>query len=430
MLSLKSMDHMLNLLQRTYLSVFRRYPALGRLALMVVLGEVVQSSVNNLSLPFYIHNDLHRPWRTIGVLISTFLVAEMIFKLPFGSLSDHHGRRKYVMLGFAMSVATALAICIVPMDTFVAAPALVFLVLLPMRAIDGAGAASLWPPLFAAVPDNVPTEQRGVAMSVMNTGYMAGIAIGPALASGAMKLWAMQSYRPDWESRAPFAMVIVVAAIALICARKLRDTDAYEGHVRDGTPGEWPSGRIVAIIIIITLGNTFATATVAPYLALFVNKAIGIPPQSIGFLLLALFLPAGVLGIPLGHLSDRWPKRRVVQLALCITSAALWAVARSVSVIGLVVSGMFVALGFMLGLPAWLALISELAPEGRAGRVMGLMATAQGAGAFLGPLAGGYVGDINIRYPFFVAAGMLTLSALAALTLLGKAERVTPAITV
>ncbi len=53
------------------------------------------------------------------MLISTFLVAEMIFKLPFGNLSDHHGRRRYVMLGFAMSVATALAICFIPMSTFV-----------------------------------------------------------------------------------------------------------------------------------------------------------------------------------------------------------------------------------------------------------------------------------------------------------------------
>jgi MFS family permease len=400
---------------------------LGRLALLVVLGEVVQSSVNNLSLPFYIHDDLHQPAHTLGTLISTFLIAEMILKLPFGNLSDHHGRRKYVMLGFVMSVATALAICFIPMSTFAALPALVLIVLLPMRAIDGAGAASLWPPLFAAVPDSVPSEDRGVAMSVMNTGYMAGVALGPALASGAMKLWEMQSYRPDWNSRAPFAMVLVPAAIALVLAAKLRDTNAYEGHVRKGALGEWPRGRIVAIIIIITLGNTFATATLAPYLALFVNKAIGIPRQSIGLLLLALFLPAGVLGIPLGRLGDRWPKRRVVQLALCITTLALWSVARSASVPGLVVSGVFVALGFVLGLPAWLALISELAPQGRAGRVMGLMATAQGAGAFLGPLAGGYLWDINIRYPFYVAASVLTLSALVALALLGRAERVTSA---
>jgi len=417
---------MLDLLQRTYLSIFRRYPALGRLALMVVLGEVVQSSVNNYSLPFFVLKDLHQPGRTLGLLISTFLVAEMLLKLPFGHLSDKHGRRKYVMLGSAMSVATALAICCTPMGAFAATPALVLIVLLPMRAIDGAGAASLWPPLFAAVPDNVPTEQRGVAMSVMNTGYMAGVALGPALAGGALALCQALGGHADWTRKAPFGMVIVAAVIAVALASRLRDSTEHQSPVRDGDRGEWPRGRIVVIIISITLGNTFATATLAPYLAPFVHETIGVSQEHIGLLLLALFLPAGVLGIPLGHLSDRWPKRRVVQVSLCITTLSLWAVARAASLPGLLIGGMFVALGFMLGLPAWLALISELAPQGRAGRVMGLMATAQGAGAFLGPLAGGYLWDINIRYPFFVAAGMLTLSALAALTLLGPAERVPP----
>jgi MFS family permease len=215
--------------------------------------------------------------------------------------------------------------------------------------------------------------------------------------------------------------------IAVTLASRLRDATGHEASVRGGEGGDWPRGRIVAIIISITLGNTFATATLAPYLAPFVHETIGVPQQHIGLLLLALFLPAGILGIPLGHLGDRWPKRRVVQAALCITTLALWSVARSASLPGLLVGGVFVALGFMLGLPAWLALISELAPRGRAGRVMGLMATVQGAGAFLGPLAGGYLWDINIRYPFFVAAGMVTLSALVALTLLGTAERVPPA---
>jgi DHA1 family multidrug resistance protein-like MFS transporter len=411
---------MLDLLQRTYLSVFRRYPMLGRFALLVVLGEVAQSSVNNYSLSFFILDDLHQPGRVLGTLISMFLIAEMLLKLPFGNLSDHHGRRKYVMLGISMSAATATAICVIPTDTLIALPILIYLVLLPLRAVDGVGAASLWPPLFAAVPDNVPSEERSVAMSVMNTGYMAGMALGPALAGGAMALWKVLGCRPDWDGKAPFAMVIVAAAVALMLASRLRDTSDYESHVTNGQPGEWPRGAIVAIIIIITLGNTFATGTVAPYLAPFVNKAIGIPPQAIGLLLLALFLPAGLLGIPLGHLGDRWPKRRVVQVALCITTAGLWAVARSTSIIALVIAGIVVALGFMLGLPAWLALISDLAPQGRAGRVMGLMATAQGAGAFLGPLAGGYLWDFDIRLPFYVAASALSLSALVALTLLGR----------
>jgi len=412
---------MLDFLQRTYISVFRRYPMLGRLALLVVLGEVVQSSVNNFSLPFYVLDDLHQPGRTLGTLISTFLIAEMLLKLPFGHLSDHHGRRKYVLLGFAMSTATAAAVCVIPTGTFIALPMLIYLGLMPLRAVDGAGAASLWPPLFAAVPDNVPTEERTVAMSVMNTGYMAGVALGPALAGGAMALWKAHGFRPDWDSRAPFAMVLMAAVVALIVASALRDTDQYEGHVSRAAPGEWPRGKIVAIIVIITLGNTFATATLAPYLAPFVQRVAGVPREHIGVVLLGFFLPAGLLGIPLGHLGDRWPKRRVVQLALCITTAGLWGVARSTHIYGLALSGVVVAMGFMLGLPSWLALISDLAPQGRTGRVIGLMATAQGAGAFLGPLAGGYLWDMDIRYPFYVASTLITLSALVALLFLGRA---------
>lgn len=79
-------------------------------------------------------------------------------------------------------------------------------------------------------------------------------------------------------------------------------------------------------------------------------------------------------------------------------------------------------LGFMLGLPAWLALVSDLAPAGATGRIMGLVATAQGAGAFLGPLAGGYLWDVNLRSPFYLAAALLTLSAVVALLLLQRTQ--------
>jgi len=69
---------------RTYIAIFRRYPVLWRMALVVVLGEIVQSSVNNYSLPFYVTDDLKQPGRTLGLLISVFLISEMMLKLPFG----------------------------------------------------------------------------------------------------------------------------------------------------------------------------------------------------------------------------------------------------------------------------------------------------------------------------------------------------------
>jgi MFS family permease len=140
--------------------------------------------------------------------------------------------------------------------------------------------------------------------------------------------------------------------------------------------------------------------------------------------MLLLVVPVGVLGMPIGHLTDRWEKRRVVQAALWTTAAGLWAVPLAHGLTQMLLAGAVVMLGFMFGLPAWLALISDLAPRGGSGKIMGLMATAQGVGAFLGPLLGGILWDADPsrRAPFHVAAAVLTLSALLALICIGRAQ--------
>jgi MFS family permease len=104
----------------------------------------------------------------------------------------------------------------------------------------------------------------------------------------------------------------------------------------------------------------------------------------------------------------------VVQAAMATAAAGLLLVPVCHSIATLLVVGVVVMTGFLFGLPAWLALVADLAPAGKSGRMLGMMATAQGAGAFLGPLLGGYLWDINIRYPWLVAGVVLALAAAAA----------------
>jgi len=44
-------------------------------------------------------------------------------------------------------------------------------------------------------------------------------------------------------------------------------------------------------------------------------------------------------------------------------------------------------------------------------------------GAFLGPLARGHLWDIDIRYPWYASAGVLTAAALTAVCCIGAEER-------
>jgi DHA1 family multidrug resistance protein-like MFS transporter len=389
------------------------------MALVVLLGEIVFASLNNYAYPFYILDDLGRPARVVGILISSFLIAEMLLKLPFGHLSDRYGRRRFAAIGLAACVLTPLVVCAIPTSVFIAAPALLF-ALLPLRLLDGAGAAALWPPLFAAVPDHVPSRQRGVAMSVMNIAYLAGLALGPTLAGTAMTVSQAVAGPGPWVGKAPFAVAAVLAAVGALVAAGLPAGAGPSHAPADRSPSSLPATGMIAVIVVITFGEMFATGTLAPYLAPYVREVAGIDRSHVGFLLLLLFMPAGLLGIPVGHLTDRWPKHRIVQVALWMAAAGLWAVPLARSTGPMLAAGVLVVLGFLLGLPAWLALITDLAPAGKIGRMLGITSTAQGLGACLGPVVGGHLWDMNIRYPFYAGAALLTLSAAVALIFIGR----------
>jgi len=405
---------MLQLLERTYISVFRRYPMLLRMALVVLLAEIVFAVVNNYALTLYIWHDLGQPMHVACDIIAVFLGAEMLLKFPAGHLSDRYGRRRFAAIGLAVCIGTPLAVCVIPprLIAYPAAPLLLYLLLGPLRFTDGAGSAALWPPLFASVPDHVDRRHRGVAMSVMNTAYLAGLALGPALAGGAMKLSTAAGH-PEWSGRSPFALVVLLALLASWVAWAL---PAQQTHGEESRPGgALPPLRVIAVILVITFSDMFATATLAPIIPPYLIQMFGVEKSNVGLLMLLLMIPAGILGMPIGHLTDRWDRRRVVLAALCITAAGLWGVSLAQTLPQALGAGALVMLGFMFGLPAWLSLITELAPEAGYGKVMGVMAAAQGAGAFAGPPVAGRLWGLSPHYPFYLAASMLTLSSLVAL---------------
>ncbi len=427
---------MFRLLHDSYIVIFRRYPVLGRMAAVTVLAEILFACVNSFALPFYVLDDLGQSGRTLGLLASTFLVVEMVLKLPFGHLSDRYGRRLFATAGSALLVAAPAVIFILPSDLLLATPAMIFMLLMPLRALDGVGAAALWPPLFAAVPDNVPSEQRGVAMSVVNTAYLAGLALGPTLGGVAMHLASGLGATDRWVGKAPFALAAVAAAAAALVARKLPEEAKSQtreveiAQVRQGLTGPaqaracGTTRRMIATIMLISFGEMLAVGTLAPYMAPYIKEITGIARSNVGLLLLVLFVPAAVLGIPVGHLVDRWPRHRVVQAAFLTAAVGMALVPACNSTVPLLAVGVVVTMGFLFALPAWLALVADLAPEGGSGRLIGTMASAQGAGAFMGPLLGGHLWDINIRYPWYAAALVLALAGIAAVCCLRGAGAV------
>ena len=424
-------------LERTYLALFREYPALINLAVITFAAQCAFALLNVYALPIYLFDGLHLSGKLVGTTATTFLVFETLFKFPMGRLSDRHGRRWFVTLG-------PLLISLNPIFV-ISLPSRIWTLIYPLRAADGAGGGALWPPLFAMIGDVVRSERRAAAMAFINVVYAGAIALGILLgwlaaevghslhapffvATGLLLLAGATGWFGLPKLPAPRHESLDLAMPELAMIPPLRDepapgageTGPAHGGVLDRVAAWLRSYHVLLQCMVISFLMVMAGMTLANFMVKYVSE-LKFTPAEIAIMVVATGVPAAALGLPLGHASDRWGKSRAVRLSLAISAALMWVVplASSHAVTLAVVGGLLMASNIM-GIPAWLALVSDLAPTSHRGRIMGAVAAAEGVGAGFGPLLGGFLWDINHSYMFYGAAALLTMcAAFAAVVLRG-----------
>ena len=173
---------------------------------------------------------------------------------------------------------------------------------------------------------------------------------------------------------------------------------------------------IVAVIFIDSVGFGIVMP-VLPRLLMGVGRLT--LPQAIevaAWMGLAMALASFVAAPVLGNLSDRFGRRPVLLAALAglATDYLLLALADTLPLvfIGRVISGFF---GGSYG-SAQAALADITAPEDRA-RNFGYVGAAFGVGFVLGPAAGGFLGLLGERAPFYAAPALAAANFLYGLTL-------------
>ncbi len=113
----------------------------------------------------------------------------------------------------------------------------------------------------------------------------------------------------------------------------------------------------------------------------------------------------------LGSLSDRFGRRKIILIATAGSAVDYVIMACAPSLTWLFVARTIA--GFTAGVfaTANAYIVDVTPPEKRAG-AFGLLGAAFGIGFICGPVLGGFLGEINIRLPFWVAAGCSALNCL------------------
>jgi len=384
-----------------------------RVAAIVGVAELGFATVVPL-LPLYLKEHLGASATLVGLVVATFAAVETLFKTTWGAIADRIGRRPVIIWGLVLSSTAPLLMTLLR-------SAWLFV---PLRLIDGIGSAALWPAAAAIMADRTTGAGRATAMGTLNMYFLSGLALGPSL--GLFVSGFAGSYAPGFY----LASALLLGA-AILAARVFREGEHGPDSARHQNPGTWAGGFLRAIrqsplllsMLFVAFIQMFGVGLLAPILVIYAHEVVQLSDQLIGTLFLVIVLGVAVASVPGGRMADRIGRPRTVMWGMVMASAGMWllplAGRGNLAILG--VAALLLGGSYAISSPAWLALMSEAAPSGSTGMVMGASETAQGAGLVIGPLLGGILYDaLGPQIPFVASAALLTAGAALAIAVLRR----------
>jgi multidrug resistance protein len=371
-------------------------------------------------LPFYA-KDLGANGFIVGLLVSSFAIAQLITAPVWGRISDRYGRRPALLVGL-----TASAIAYV---VFAYANALWLLFL--SRLVQGAGGGTV-SVIQAYVADAVRPEDRAKGLGWLSAATNAGVALGPVL--GGPVAIHLGRHGPGLASAALCVINVAFAWHFLSESRDMteaRATGKIRPRSRDAlrhvvTHSSDPASRLIWIYAI-AMG---AFQGVTAILALFLAARFGVTASNIGY----FFTYIGVISVLtraviLGPAVDRFGEARLSRFGSMLLAIGLAAIAfmhplrdpaavaqrfgLSVSFVAvlpylpLALAVALVPLGTAFTFPCVTALLSRIIPSSERGLYMGVQQTFGGSARVLFPILAGIMFDRSVELPFLVSAALV-----------------------
>lgn len=359
---------------------------------------------------------------TVGLLMASFALAQMVSAPFWGRLSDRMGRRP-VLLCSQMLAASAYVVFGLA-DTVA--------LLLVCRFLQGAGGGT--PSVVSAyVTDAVRPEERAKALGWISACTSAGVMIGPAIAS----------FSVGWSYRAPGFLAAGLCCLNILFAWRWLPETSPAGRQRaagktisEPDPRRPLSGEIssvlreparpVSSLILIYTAGMMAFMAMNGVLALFLAARFGVTEQSIGWYYLAVGLVSLIMRAAiLGPLVQRFGEVRVLRCGALVLAVGMGSAPFAASAEQFLIAILLVPTGTALLFPSTTSLISRFADPETVGQTMGVQQAFGGVSRLLGPVwAGAAYQSLGDAVPFWLASALVFSTALFAFRLRpGEAPR-------
>ncbi|MGD9680070.1 MAG: MFS transporter [Candidatus Obscuribacterales bacterium] len=371
------------------------------LIFLTVLIDLIGFGLIIPALPTYAQ-ELKADEQTVGYLIASYSLMQLIFMPIWGRLSDRVGRKPILLVSLFFSAAGYLV--------WGLADSLVMLFV--ARLVAGFGNANI-AVAQAYMTDVTSSENRAKGMGLIGAAFGLGFVLGPALGAGL----AAMGLGLNVVGFVAFGFSLFdLVLTALILPEPEKRSDAGQSRFGMGPSFYFKTlaSKDLRVSFAIFLVSTFAFANMEATIVLLTNEAFHFSHMDNMFMFLYIGLLMVVVQGRLIHgLNKRFGEKKLIVAgcALIACGLLLTPVTRSVPVL---YGALFLlALGTGINTPANQSLISKLAPLDSVGGVMGVGQSLATLGRILGPCFGGFAFQYwGFSSPYNVGAATMVLAVL------------------
>lgn len=296
-----------------------------------------------------IARDFHKSDSAIALVITMTLAFRPVGGFIFGMLADRYGRRRPLMINIGIFAVAEILTGIAP----------TFGMLLLVRALFGIAMGGQWGVGTSLVMENVSATRRGILSGLLQEGYAAGNVLA---AASYFLLYGKLGWRPLF-----FLGSVPAVLLVLLIRFRVRESEVWNRNrnrswreqCRD-VVSHW---KIFLYLLALMTMMLFASHGTQDMYPTFLQRQWHFTPMRRAAITALSGLGAIVGGITVGHLSDRWGRRRAIVSAFVLAVAVIpvWAFApnQPLLIIGAILM-QFMVQGAWGVIPAHLA---ELSPD-------------------------------------------------------------------
>ncbi|MEC0172219.1 MFS transporter [Paenibacillus graminis] len=357
-------------------------------------------------MPTYM-NELGIGGSIVGLLVAAFSLTQLILSPFAGGVSDRMGRKKIIVGGLVVFALSELLFGLAESSWL----------LFASRMLGGAGAAMIMPAVMAYVADTTSMEERAKGMGLINAAITTGFIIGPGLGG----------YLAELGIRVPFfaaaGAAAFVAVMTLIVLPESRLT-AQLGIVK---PMQENKDRLISQLVrsyrepyffglLIVFVLSFGLANYETVFGLFVDHKFGFTPKDIAFVITFGSISGAVIQVTVfSWILNRFGENKVISASLLISGLSIFLTLFVHGYWAIVTVTFIVFLAMDILRPAVGTQLSKMAVESQQGFVMGMNSAYTSLGNIAGPIVAGVLFDLDINFPYAVAALVLVLCFLLSL---------------